>query len=440
MIETLTVPYDNSFKALMFLSGIDFLPDGTTAVCTAHGDVWLVRFDDSLERVAWQRFASGLYQPLGLKVVEGKIHVLERGQLTRLHDLNHDGEADFYENLCNDWDTGPGEHSFDTGLEADPEGNFYFFKTGDTHLPTGGCLIRVSKDGSKSEVFCTGFRHPICLGMSPTGMVTGSDQEGNWMPATRIDHYKKGGFYGDMRAHHRDVPPAKYDEPILWLPREADNSAGGEFWVPEGKFGPLAGQFLHLSYGRGRAYLVMRQELDGIEQGGAVDLGWQFLSGAARGRFRPQDGHLYVVGLDGWQTAALRDGSLQRVRYTGKKFVSPIRLSVERNGLRLTFTQPLDPKSAQDVQHWHVEQWDYRWSAEYGSKRWSPSRPSSVGQDAVPVRSVRLLDDDRTVFLEVVDLKPVMQMQIRYDLRTADGERVAGTVYNTIHRVAEAGR
>ena len=73
--------------------------------------------------------------------------------------------------------------------------------------------MRVTKDGSKAEVFATGFRHPIGLGMSPTGILTGADQEGNWMPATRIDEYKKGGFYGDMRAHHRkeaaeDVRPA----------------------------------------------------------------------------------------------------------------------------------------------------------------------------------------------------------------------------------------
>ena len=113
-----------------------------------------------------------------------------------------------------------------------PHGNFYFFKTGDTHTPHGGCLMKVSKDGSKVEVFATGFRHPIGMGMSPTGILTGADQEGNWMPATRIDEYKKGGFYGDMRAHHRKEPPKTFDAPLCWLPREVDNSAGGQVWVP----------------------------------------------------------------------------------------------------------------------------------------------------------------------------------------------------------------
>src|SRR5262249_1579054 len=315
VIDTLTVPYDNPHNALMFLSGIDFLPNGDPVVCTAHGDVWIIKgVDDKLEKLTWKRFAMGLYQPLGLKVVDGVVHVLERGQLTWLRDVDGDGEADVYECFSNDWHTGAGEHSFDTCLETDPQGNFYFFKTGDTELPTGGCLLRVSKEEAKSEIFATGFRHPIGLGISPDGLITGADQEGNWMPATRLDVYSKGGFYGDMRAHHRKVPPEIYDPPLCWLPRQMDNSPGGQVWVPRDHWGPLAGQQLHLSFGRCRMMLVLRQEIDGVMQGGAVDLGLQFLAGVCRGRFRSQDGHLYLVGLRGWQTAAVRDGCLQRVR------------------------------------------------------------------------------------------------------------------------------
>src|SRR4029453_18140188 len=104
-IDTYTIPYDNKFKALFFCTGLDHLPDGRIAVCTCHGDVWLVK--QSGDTCSWQRFATGLYPPLGLKVVDGKNVVLERGQLTRLHDNNNDGEADYYECLANDWDTGP---------------------------------------------------------------------------------------------------------------------------------------------------------------------------------------------------------------------------------------------------------------------------------------------------------------------------------------------
>ncbi len=438
VVDTLTIPYDNPHKALFFCTGFDFLPDGRIAMCTCHGDVWIISgVDEKLDKLTWKRFATGLYHPLGLKVVEGKIVVLERGQLTRLHE-GKDGEAHFYENLCNDWHTGSGEHSYDTCLETDSKGNFYFFKTGDTHLPHGGCLMRVSKDGKKVEVFATGFRHPIGLGVGPGDVVTGADQEGNWMPMTRVDVYKKGGFYGDMRAHHRKTPPKIYDDPLVWLPKEVDNSAGGQVWVANDRFGLPKGQLLHLSYGRCKLYALLTQQVGDVWQAGAVDLGVTFLSGSARGRFNPKDGHLYVCGLNGWQTAAKRDGCLQRVRFTRQPLLFPTGLSVQKDGIRLEFAEKLDIKQAGDPKRYTVEEWNYRWSGDYGSKRWSVADPKRQGQDTRPIDRVTVGADGKSVTLHVTGLKPVMQMRIGYDLATSDGKGVRGAIHNTINRVGEA--
>ncbi|MFO0800236.1 MAG: DUF6797 domain-containing protein [Gemmataceae bacterium] len=432
-VDTLTIPYENRFGALFFCTGVDFLPDGRVAMSTCHGDVWLVTVNDAAGTCSWQRFATGLYHPLGLKVVDGKVVVLERGQLTRLHDNNADGEADFYECVCNDWHTGGGEHSYDTCLETDPQGNFYFFKTGDTDTPSGGTLIKVSKDGAKVETFATGFRHPIGMGMSPTGVLTGADQEGNWMPATRIDEYRHDGFYGDMRAHHRSVPPKTYDPPLCWLPREVDNSAGGQVWVPANTFGPLAGKPLHFSYGRCQAFVLLRQELAGGRvQGGVAPLDLYFLSGSCRGRFHP-DGSLYVCGLNGWQTAAKADGSLQRVRYTGKPLDVPTAMAVEGDTIHLTFTRPLDAKAAADNDRYQGSAWNYRWSGDYGSKRWKPSDPTTEGVDAVPLRSAALSADGKTLTIRFEKLSQVMQMHVGYNLTATDGRPVVGSVYLTIH-------
>lgn len=434
VVDTITIPYDNPYNALFFVSGVDFLPTGELAVSTAHGDVWLVRgVDADLDEIVWKRFATGLYQPLGLKVVDGKVHVLERGQLTRLHDDDNDGTADYYEAVNGDWHVGGGEHSFDTCLETDPDGNWYFHSTGDPHVPTGGTVMKVSADGSTSEVFCTGFRHPIGMGVLPDGRITGADQEGNWMPSTRIDIYRKGGFYGDMRAHHRETPPEIYDVPLCWLPRQLDGSAGGQFTVPADRWGPLGGRTLHMSFGKCRMMLLMMQQIGDVEQAGAVDLGLQFIAGIQRGRFRPEDGHFYVTGMDGWQTAAVVDGCLQRVRYTGQPFRTPLELQVEPTGLRLTFSVPLDPAVAADKERYHIEQWNYHWTAEYGSPRYSVRHPDEEGQDELPIESARVSDDGKEVFLEVPGLGPVMQMQIDYRVEDTEGKPLDGVIYNTIH-------
>jgi hypothetical protein len=55
--------------------------------------------------------------------------------------------------------------------------------------------------------------------------------------------------------------------------------------------------------------------------------------------------------------------------------------------------------------------------------------------DAVAVKSVAIGTDDRSVFLEIPELKPVMQMSIKYSLKNADGAELRGEVVNTIHVV-----
>jgi len=435
-VDTLTIPYKNPFGALFFCTGLDFKYNGRIVVCTCHGDVWLVSVDEGAQTCSWKRYATGLYHALGIKVVNNEIVVLERGQLTRLHDYDDNDEADFYECVNNDWHCGGGEHSYDTCLETDPQGNFYFFKTGDTHTAHGGCLMRVTKDGKKAEVFATGFRHPIGLGMSSSGVITGADQEGNWMPATRIDQYKKGGFYGDMRAHHRDTPPKTFDAPLCWLPREVDNSAGGQVWVPEKAWGALAGKPLHFSYGRCRPYVLLRQELpDGRVQGGVAGLPIEFLSGVCRGRFLGDT--LYVCGLNGWQTAAKADGCLQRVRPTGKPLDAVVAFEAKGNTIRLTFARDMDADAAKGAANYKAAWWNYRWSGEYGSKRWKVSDPSKEGMDEVPVRSAKLLEDKRTLELTFEALKPVMQMQVGFNVKAADGKPVVGSVLLTLHETGK---
>ena len=344
-VDTLTLPFDNPWGALMFTSGVDFLTDGDAVVCTAHGDVWRVDgVDDDLDRLRWTRFATGLYQPLGLRVIEGVVTVLGRDQITRLHDRNGDGEADFYESFCDLLDVRGDDHAYAMGLERDSAGNLYFQKSGGLSTEHGGATLRVSADGERIDRVGVGFRHANGIGVGPDDVVTNADNQGNWIPATRINRLFKGDYYGGFRPSHRgDGDPDVFDEPLCWIPHRIDNSAGGQVWVEGSRFGLPDGTMLHTSYGRCNVQLVLDEEVDGVPQGGVVPLPHYFESGVMRGRFHPRDGQLYVTGLEGWQTAARRDGCLQRLRYTGGPLRLPVALRVRDDGVRLTFTEPLDP-------------------------------------------------------------------------------------------------
>ena len=437
VVDTLTPPFDNPWKAMLYFGGHDFFSNGEAAICSVYGDVWIVGgIDDKLERLTWRRFATGLFQPLGLRIVDDRIYVLGRDQITRLHDLNGDGEADYYENFNNDCQVTPHGHEYTTNLQTDPAGNFYYMKcTNGSRSEHDGSVIRVSRDGKKFELFATGFRNPNGMGVGPDGTVTVGDQEGTWVPATRLDFVRQGGFCGYMPSHHRTVAPKTYDPPLCWIPKAVDNSAGGQVWAAPRAWGPLKGRLFHLSYGKCRALLVLSEEVDGQTQGGVVTMPWKFNAGAMRGRVNPSDQRLYISGLKGWQTTSPRDGCFDRVRYTGGKVYLPIGLEVKKSGIRIRFSEPLDPETASSPSRYLVERWNYRWTKNYGSKEWLFSDPAKMGRDRMEVRSAKLSPDGRSVFLELEGLAPVMQMHLRYRLRSSDGKDVRGDIYNTVHKL-----
>ncbi len=475
VVDTLTAPDENPYHSWIRFGGMDFFADGkSAALSTWSGDVWVVTgIDGSLEKLTWKRFATGLYQPLGLKIVADKVYTLGRDGITRLVDLDGDGEADFYEAFNHDMAVTTGFHEFAFDLQTDPEGNFYFSKAGpvkgggkgfDTIAANSGTVMKVYKDGKTLVNYATGFRAPNGIGVGPEGQVTSGDNEGTWMPKCRLNWIKPGGFYGVVDTAHRDDKPTMYDEPICWLPKDVDNSGGGQAWVTSKKWGPFAGRLLHTSYGTCSLYLALVDQQGDHIQGGVVRFPVNFLSGIMRPRFNPVDGQLYIAGLRGWQSSAAQDTCFQRVRYTGKPARMVTGLKVTRSGLELSFTDPIDPEDATDPDSYEIARWNYLWCGEYGSDDYSARTPDfqgkvrelnrlrldpgkngkaieeltkslKKGRDEVTVESARLSADGKTVTLAIKDLKPVMQMRIRGKLKSADGKRIPLDVYSTINHI-----
>jgi hypothetical protein len=439
VVDTVGVPEANPWRSWMRLVAFDFFSDGRAAVSTWNGDVWIVSgLDEELRQARWRRFAAGLFEPLGLKIVDDEVFVLCRDQLMRLRDVNGDGEADSYECFNGDTWLSPSYHAFAFDLQTDRAGNFYYTRCGqrvDPALPLNGGMVKVAGDGSRAELIATGLRAANGMAIGPGDEIVCGDNQGNWIPSSRLNWIKPGAFYGYMPHARREPPPSTYEPPICWLPMKLDNSSGGQVWVTSDRWGPLQGQLLHTSYGRGTLFLVMIDDVQGTKQGGVVQFPVKFESGIMRARFHPKDGQLWVCGLRGWQTSGGRDGALQRVRYTGRPAYLPSALHVASNGINLTFTAPLDPASANDPQNYAAEQWNYRWTEKYGSPEFSVANPGRQGHDSVTVNSVSLSSDGRTVFLELPDLRPVMQMRLHFRLRAEDGTEFEHEVFGTINRV-----
>ena len=434
---------NNPWKSWMRLGGFDFFADGRrAAACTWMGDVWLVDgLGQKAGKLTWQRIATGLFQPLGLKIVDETIYVLGRDQITILRDLNGDGEADYYENFNNDAECTEHFHEFAMDLQTDAKGNFYYTKGGrhakDSVVPQHGSIIRVSKDGSRTDIVANGFRAPNGLCVNPDGSFITSDQEGHWTPANRINWVKPGGFYGYMWSFHRGKKPTTYDPPLCWLHKRYDRSPAEQLWVPKGSWGPLGGKLLSLSYGTGSISHILHEEVGGLMQGGAIKLNLPiFPTGIMRGRFHPGDGHLYLCGLFGWAGNRTQAGGLYRIRHTGKPLHLPLDLHATSKGMVLTFSDPLDKEKAAKAGSYSIERWNYRWQQRYGSPDYKLS-DGKIGRDRVAVKSATVSKDGKSVFLEIEDMKPCMQMLIRYRLSGSDGAKVSQEIYNTIHKLGD---
>ena len=100
---------------------------------------------------------------------------------------------------------------------------------------------------------------------------------------------------------------------------------------------------------------------------------------------------------------------------------------------------------------------NYIWSSAYGSPeisttetkvaatelgndgrlQFSKAQMAERKHDPLVVKSATLSADLKSVFLAISDLRPAMQMQLKYELKSADGAELRGQVINTIHALAE---
>ena len=460
-IDNIGLPFDNAYNAWVRPTSLDFMSDGRLLIGTYTGDVWMANgIDSSLKNIKWQRIATGLYEPMGLKVVRNEIYVTCRNGIIRLNDLNNDGETDFYEMFHADHDVSGFFHAFNFGLETDSKGNFYYTKPGeyiDNKDP--GNLIKVSSNGEKWESLATGFRVNNGVTVTPDDRIFVSDNQGNWTPANKINLVERGKFYGYVPNiaqsgwspdgavfRKEDVVdgvisadivkvPDSFSPPVLWMPQELDNSPGGGVWSDK-SWGPLGNHFIHTSYGTGWLYYFLTHTVEGIMQGAMVALPFQLDAGIQRAALNPVDKQIYTTGLTGWDDGvSTQYGVLSRVRYTGGEGHLIKDAIVVKGGIELKFNFKLDDDDVKNVSNYEIAQWNYEWASRYGSAHYSLKNPGKEGEDALPVKKALLRPDNKTIFLNIPEISKVNTLRIRFSVKGADGVNVKNAVYMTIHNV-----
>ena len=374
-----------------------------------------------------------------MKVVDGVLTVGTRGRIVKLHDSNDDGEADYYEAFFNEDEPSDSWHAYNFDLEVEEDGSYIYGRVGGmSNWSIPGGIVRVSPDGKTSEVVGAGLRVPNGLGLLPDGRITFGDNQGSYVPAGKISITRPGDFHGAGKWVNRkngNYDPEKIIEPIVYLPQELDSSCGAQLWVEkDDRLGPLSGQYFHTSYGKAATMYVMLDDLGDTVQGAVFSLPLKMESGTMRLAKSPIDGQLYYSGLTGWQSGATREGSIQRLRFTGEKGLYLLDAKARKGRLELTFNSPIN-ESQLDSSNFKATAWNYRWSKEYGSPHFKVSDPTVEGTDTWEIEEFDLADGGRKLVISVPELQPCHTLKLDFTVAGPDETKLSGPVYFTIHEL-----
>ncbi|MDX1406534.1 MAG: family 16 glycoside hydrolase [Saprospiraceae bacterium] len=391
------------------VGGMDFLSDGRLVVCTwdPSGAVYLLSNLEAEDPndIEVRRIAAGLAEPLGLKVVDDMIYILQKQELTRLVDTDGDELIDEYQTVSNAWRTSANFHEFAFGLEY-RDGYFYGTlatainpggASTDPQIPDRGKVAKISATDGSVEFVAHGLRTPNGIGTGVDGELFVADNQGDWLPSSKIVHVKAGAWYGSRSVDFEGTAGLTEQKPVVWLPQdEIGNSPSTPSYINDG---PYAGQMIHGEVTHGGVKRDFVEKINGEYQGAV----FRFIQGLEAGVNRlvwGPDSALYVGGIGNpgnWaQTGKLWYG-LQRLKYNGKSTFEILAVRAKSNGVELEFTEPLREGDGWDTRDFDVRQWQYVPTADYGGPK--------VNEERLRVVSANVSADRQRVFLELAGMK-----------------------------------
>jgi cytochrome c len=405
---TLSSARPDWFKPMV--GGMDFFSDGRLALCTwdAEGSVYILEgvHDRAPNDIQVKRVASGLGECLGLNVVDEQIFVLQKHELTQLIDTNGDGAIDEYSTVSDQWRVSANFHEFAFGLGYD-DGYFYAAlataiepggASTNPQIPDRGKVIKISRNDGSVEFIAHGLRTPNGIGKGVDGEYFIADNQGDWLPSSKIVHVKPGAFYGSRSVDFAGTEGVAETPPVVWLPQdEIGNSPSEPIYINVGDY---RGQMLHGEVTHGGLKRVYAEKVNDTYQGAVFRFTQGLEAGVNRVTWAPDGKSLFVGGVGNpgnWSHTGKSWFGLERLEFNGKQAFEMLKVSARTNGMELEFTQPLEPGRGITSQEYQVQQWYYLPTAEYGGDK--------LDLRDLNIRSVNLSKDRKKVFLELDGMK-----------------------------------
>ncbi|MCB0824553.1 MAG: DUF1080 domain-containing protein [Armatimonadetes bacterium] len=389
------------------VGGITFRRDGTMVVCTwdPDGAVYeITNYKGDQKDIKVKRIAAGLAEPLGLLTVGNDLFVLQKQELTQLIDNDGDGQIDEFKCIANGWGVTSNFHEFAFGLVYS-KGKFYAnlataINPGGSSTkpqnPDRGRTIEISKDGTYRFI-AAGLRTPNGIGFGAGGRIFVSDNQGDWLPSSKILLLQEGAFWGNRSVDPVGTKDIKDTPPVVWLPQNEIGNSPSQIAALD--HGVYRGQMVHGDVTHGGLKRVFVEYVNGVAQGCVFRFTQGLEAGINRVVVGP-DKAFYVGGIGSsgnWGQTGKASYGLQRLEFTGKSTFEMLAVRAKANGMEIEFTEPLGESSGYLPTDYAVQQWRYVPTEEYGGPK--------IDEETLTIKSVTLSDDRTKAFLEVPGLK-----------------------------------
>lgn len=411
------------------VAAIDFMADGRMVLLTSGtprpgadptvqpGEVFIVSGvtgETDASKVTYTKVATGLSVPMGIAAIGDKLYVTEKTGLTELSaDTNGDGlmERKTLATLPN----GGNFHEFNFGLLYDDD---FFYVNRSVAINEGGATtspqpganpgthLKIDRKTYEVKLVAGGLRTPNGMTWGPEGDIFVMDNQGGWLPASKLVHIKQDRFF-----NHFTTPAGPFDhrpvtKPALWLPQnEIANSPSTPVTLTAG---PFKGQMLFGDVTYGGLQRAFLEKVGGEYQGAVFRHSAGLEAGVNRVITGP-DGALYVGGIGStgnWQEPGKLRYGLQKLTPNGGNVFDMEKMEVVAGGFKITYTQPLSDETVANLASgYRVQQWRYVPTAAYGGPK--------LDEEPLLVTGATASADRKSVTLQIAGLRPDHVVHVR---------------------------
>ncbi|MEP1087499.1 MAG: c-type cytochrome, partial [Algoriphagus sp.] len=219
--------------------------------------------------------------------------------------------------------------------------------------------------------------------------------------------------------------------PAVWLPHGIQGISNAEpIVIPEGHFGPFAGQVLIGDQGQSKIMRVILEEVDGVMQGASIDFRSGFQSGILRMAWAA-DKSLFIGETNrGWGSAGEANEGLQRLVWNYNVPFEMRTVKAQPDGFLIEFTKPVNKATAEDLTSYAVESFTYKYYPVYGSP--------PVDNKTLKILGVEVAPDGMSARIAVEGLREDYVHKISLNgVRALDGSfsLVHPDAYYTLHNI-----